>query len=289
MRAYISQFLGLIALGFGASGLAADLVIFGTDLFGEAIVERLEQQLEQDGHEVELRFEGSLSAREALEAGRADAVLLALPDPAERFPASMLRYPVCSQIAALVVHETNPIRQMELPTLAAIYAASGPVLNWGQLTEDPLWKDRKMALYKADSAAALAAELFSAMALKHEDPKASLRSASSIPDSVAALISDDPGAIVLVDGLSVGKPARYLAIADADARQGYSPTPDNIFFGDYPLRLPFELIVTPDLPTAVLRSLLAALYTDEMGAALQAIGFIPIPKAEQDSLIGSLE
>lgn len=289
MRAFLNYLTAVLTMGLGSHLIAADITIFGTDLFSEAIVERINESLMLEGHEVELQFEGSLAAREALDAGRAQAVLLALPDPSERFPASLSRYPVCSQIAALVVHESNPIRQLGIADIAGMFAMSGTLLNWGQLTDDPSWQDRKIALYKADSAAALAEELFSAMALNHEDTKASLRSTSADPVAIAAIVSDDPSAIVLVDSLSVGKPARYLAVAPEPGRQGYSPTPDNIFFGDYALRLPFELLVTPALPEPVLKSLLSALYSSAIDEALRSSGFIPIPNAERDSILGSLD
>jgi ABC-type phosphate transport system substrate-binding protein len=266
-----------------------EVSLVGTDLFSEEIIESIQRKLTADGHTIDLRFEGSLAAREALAIGTAEAVLVALPDPSERFDTSLMRYPVCSQVAALAVHETNPIFQMDLATLAGLYATGGTLLNWSQLSEDPFWKDRKISLYKAESGAALAAELFSAMALNHQDTKPTVRTVGANPEAIAAVVSDDPGAIVLVDLLTVGKPARYLAISPDSGSQGYSPTPDNIFFGDYPLRLPFELMVTPQFPPAILKSLLEVLYSEEVATAFTTGGFVPIPPAEREGFLSSFD
>ena len=59
------------------------VTLVGTDLLSDEIIESIQSKLAADGHTIELRFAGSLAAREALASGTAEAVLVALPDPSE--------------------------------------------------------------------------------------------------------------------------------------------------------------------------------------------------------------
>lgn len=287
MRCLYWTLLSLWTTIFHTSFVHATFVLNGSDLFGEAVISELSAALESDGLSADLRFTGSLAGLQALSSGDAQAAIVALPDGANSLDSGLQRFPVGSQVAAFVVHTDNPVTEMDAADLVGIYAAGGAILNWSGFTDDPVWKDRKIAAFVADSDLVLTAELFSARVLNYADVKASVRRLPDDAEAIAAMVADDPGAIVLVDLLDVRAPARYLAIAGDSGAQAYSPTLDNIFFGDYALRLPFELVVSQDLPEATLSSLLNALYAPRMTQLLEANGFIPIPEPERNSLLSA--
>lgn len=274
------------ALSFPLIG--GSVTIAGTDLFNEDIITAIEDSLAVGESETNLQFKGTMAAVKALQAGSAQAAFLAVADSSLEWPSSYRRYPVGSQVVVFAVHSDNPVSQVTLDQLNGIFSSNGALLNWSTLTDDPFWLDKKISPYKADSDQLLSEELFSSRVLNYEDLKQTVRTLLPDPDTIAATLSDDQGSIVLLDGLNFVGPMRSLAVAASDSARAALPTLDNIFFGDYPLRLPFELIVTPDLPTETLKLILESLYSDSMTAILSANGFQPIPDPEKASILASV-
>lgn len=268
--------------------MGGSATIAGTDLFNEDIVSALKDRLAGGESETTLHFKGTMAAVEALESGSAQAAFLAVVDSELEWPSSYRRYPVGSQVVVFAVHSDNPVSQVTLDQLNGIFSANGALLSWSSLTDDPFWLDKKISPYKADSDQLLSEELFSARVLQYEDFKQTVRILLPDPDTIAATLSDDQGSIVLLDSLNFAGSMRSLAVAASDSDRAALPTLDNIFFGDYPLRLPFELIVTPDLPAETLKLLLECVYSDSMTAILSANGFQPIPDPEKASILASV-
>lgn len=269
--------------------IAESVTIAGTDLFSEVIVSAIEERLAAGETDTTLQFKGTMAAVEALESGSAQAAFLAVVDSDVEWPSSYRRYPVGSQVVVFAVHSDNPVTQVTLDQLNGIFSSNGGLLNWSSLTDDPFWADKKISPYKADSDELLSEELFSSRVLQYEDFKQTVRPLLSDMDAIAATLSDDQGSIVLLDGLNFVGPMRSLAIAANDSTRAALPTLDNIFFGDYPLRLPFELVVTPDLPEETLKRLLEIVYSDSMTVILPASGFQPIPDPEKASILSSIQ
>lgn len=277
------------APGLSVSSIGESVTIAGTDLFSEVIVSAIEDSIAAGESDTTLQFKGTMAAVEALESGSAQAAFLAVVNSDVEWPASYRRYPVGSQVVVLAVHSDNPVTQVTLDQLNGIFSSNGTLLNWSSLTDDPLWADKKISPYKADSDELLSEELFSSSVLQYEDFKQTVRTLLPDIDAIAATLSDDQGSIVLLDGLNFVEPMRSLAVAASDSTRAALPTIDNIFFGDYPLRLPFELVVSPDLPNETLKRLLESVYSDSMTAILSASGFQPIPDPEKASILASIQ
>ena len=78
-----------------------------------------------------------------------------------------------------------------------------------------------------------------------------------------------------------------LLVSRRDNEAAFSPTPENIHAGDYPLRLPFCIVFRPE-KTAVLLPMLRFLLGDEVAANLAAAEFVPVPANARKQVLRDL-
>ena len=264
------------------------LSLSGSDLFGEGVKEALEVELRERGIEGEIRFEGSLLGEDELAQGQVEASLLALPDGLEE-GRPFQNYPVGFQLVVCGVHGANPVQELTYEELGELFRRNGTINDWKALTDDPEWSEQKLALMAMRSEDSVALEIFNAMVLKGQPLKGSVRILDNQAGAVERLLAEEAGALVLTPwrpGKSTIKP---IAVRENADDRGYTPTSDNVFFGDYPLRLPFFLSVSPDLDLGVTETLLRALYSEAVSAALSEGGCMPLPEAEQRAQLARFE
>lgn len=270
--------LALLALPANA------LVISGSDLFGEGVRDALEVELEAAGLEAEITFDGSLLGLRDLEEGTVDASLLAIPEGSAE-ETSLRKFPVAYQIVACAVHATNPVTELTYDELVNLYRDNGTIEDWSQLTLDPTWADRKVTLMASRRANAITLELFNAIVLKGDRLKPSVRYIQGTDAELLATIVEDPTVLLLTPAIRVEGPVKLLAIRKTETDQGYTPSIDNVFFGDYPLRLPFYLVVSEAMDRETIGMLLTVLYSDAVTEALEAASSLPVPELEQRSML----
>lgn len=259
----------------------------GSDLLGGAFREALQLGLEESGLPVDLTFEGSLLGLRELEAGRVQAALLAMPDGFGR--TTHRQYLLAFQAVAVAVHATNPLAELTYPQLANLYRDNGTLNDWSDMTDDPAWRDRKIALYASRRSNSVALELFNALVLKGERLKPSVRYRDDDRSGLAALVAEDPTALLLLPVMEPQGAMKLLAVKPSQESQAYTPSRDNIFYGDYPLRLPFYLVVADSLPPEVVGRLLAVLYSAEVTAALVGDDMSPVPEPEQEAILAGFK
>ncbi|MFO7724362.1 MAG: hypothetical protein R6V45_02335 [Oceanipulchritudo sp.] len=276
---------GILALAplFGRS-----LSLSGSDLFDGDVGKALEAALRERDVEAEIRFEGSLIAEDELKNGQVEASLLAMPDEADG-ETSFRRYPVGFQLAVCAIHPANPVQALTYDELAEIFRSNGSINDWKDLTDDPEWSEQKLSLAAIRSEHSVALELFNAMVLRGQPLKRSVRILDSEDGSVPELIADESGALVLTPWVPGESSEKYIAVRPETGTRGYTPSKDNVFFGDYPLRLPFYLTVSPDLDPGTIKVLLKTIYSGPVSAALSKAGCMPLPESEQRAIIASLD
>ncbi len=264
------------------------LVIAGSDLLGEGFRKALQEELAAAGVEARLALDGSLRALRELEQGTIEAALLALPEGTEGARPHR-RYPVAYQIVALAVHATNPVIEVNYGQLLQVFQEGGAITSWSQLTPAADWRERKVNPVIWRPQATVALELFSNTVLQGANLRANLRFLSGRAEEVSALILNDPTALVLGPALRPSPSVRFLAVRKEGARQAYTPSADNVFFGDYPLRLPVYLELSPGLDRAEAGKLLQALYSDRVTQALEEQYFVTVPEPEQRAILMGYE
>ena len=272
-------------LATGAQTLTA-MTISGSDLLDKAVQDALEASLAGQGIEAELLLDGSLKGTEALESGSVDAAILAVPDGGEGAP-GLRTFPFGFQIVTILVHASNPVTELSYGQLNNLFSDGGSYSNWSDLTEATDWANRKISFWIYRSPKVISLEIFNAIVLKGTNFKSGLNYSASVEDLVKSIV-EDPSALVLAPSVPANSNYRSLAIKSNDSLQAYSPSPDNILFGDYPLRLPFILVVSSAMSESDLGKLLQAVYSAEVTAALVQSAMVPVPETEIRAILGQL-
>jgi phosphate transport system substrate-binding protein len=274
-------------IGFAGLPVQA-LTISGSDLFGGQLEKTLSAELAAAGLDVSIEFDGSLLGLRDLEAGTVDASLLAIPD-ASVGESPLRKFPIGYQIVAFAVHSSNPVTQVTYQQLSDLFKEGGALSKWSDLTSDPAWTDRNISLLASRRGNAITLELFNAMVMKGASYKVDLRFLTGDNQSLINAVIEDPSAIVLTPAVQVQGSVKFLAVRGNEGGQAYTPSRDNVFFGDYPLRLPFYLVVADSMDEATLGTLLNVLYSDAITAALAKVDCLPVPEPEQRALLAPFE
>ena len=189
--------------------------------------------------------------------GTADLALMGreLREPMERmaYEWAMLDKPLLIAIAeagiesprlstqlGVFVHRDNPLRQLSLRQLDAIYGAeprrgSTNLRSWGQLVREPTWAHRPIRVHgpAVDSVQALHLRRVVLKDSRKWNPE--YRQANSEGRQVVEAVADD------VEGIGFGPVrdalpgVRLLALSEDDDGQFYLPNVDSIRAGNYPL------------------------------------------------------
>jgi ABC-type phosphate transport system substrate-binding protein len=285
------QFSTLVAAGIlmlGGISSSTAKIISGSDLLGPAIEEVLSAELSASGIDNDLLFEGSLQGVKSVESGESAAAILAIADNAER-PSGMTLFPVGYQVVSFAVNSDNPVNELTYAQLSGMFADSGSINSWGDLSDDIDWKDRSITPWAARSSSTMSLELFNAVVVEGYPLKQAVRYSGTTGDELLNLALEDSSSIVLVPQIQTIPSVRFLAIKSEESGQAYTPSADNVFFGDYPLRLPFYLAVGASTGREEVAGILKSLFSPAVTDAMTAAGFVPIPESERRSILSQFE
>jgi ABC-type phosphate transport system substrate-binding protein len=261
--------------------------ISGSDLLGERIEQAIQAELEKAGLEANLSFSGSLHGESALASGYTDACILAVPD-GEEVPGNR-QYLLGFQVVAFGVHPTNPLQELNYSQLGNIFQENGGINDWVELVSELAWEDRKIDLWASRSDELITLEIFNAVVLKGSALKNSIRYNPADEEQLQRVLEEEPTALVVVPAISLKSSGHLLAIKDDASGQAFTPSEDNVFYGDYPLRLPFHLIVSDSLDTATTEKLVQVIYSDGVTEALEASYYMPVPESEREAILSQVK
>lgn len=285
-----------LVAGFAAlvvsTAVAADgkVRIAGTDVLGPAVIAVLDQQARDDGSSTEITFKGSLMARDRLKAGAADlAVLVDDPQAAPLAP-EFVAVPLGYLTAVVVAPVAVTIDQINFDDLARIYGSSSAVANsyWSDLGAAGKWAVVPITRHLPTAAVGLSTVLLQHVVLHDEAFKADVKVHDSLAGTLAAVAAEDGGLGVVPWLPEQETRLRTLPLAPAAGQVAFSPTPQNLHAGDYPLRLPVRLVFAR---ADVLRLLpwLRVWYGDAMSAALLDSAVVPLPAGVRGQQVFDLE
>lgn len=256
--------------------------IKASDLLKDALQETVNQQAVAAGLVCSLDFPGSIQSRQAILDGSADLVILAMPK-GEKIPEGMLDFAYTFQVAVFIVNQTNPLDQISLPELAAIFGAQPQrnVTNWSDLNLGPAWNNRAIGTHAVRNPHILALEIFRHAAVRESPMKLNVIYHED-PAAVLAVVGEDPNALGLVPAVPLTPKVKSLSVSENPDNAPFPPTPQNIQFGDYPPILSFHIIYRPDR-VAALKPVLKIFLSDLAATALSDKQFVPLPKEERSN------
>src|SRR5262245_29735222 len=189
---------------------------------------------------------------------------------------------------AVFVHADNPLRQLTLAQVDAIFSATrrrgAPtvVTTWGELGLVGEWADRPVHAYTTKHAAG-PTNFVQEVALRDGEWNPSVREIGEFgqDDKVIAALATDRNGIAIV-GLPYGTAqVTALALADAEGGPFFEPSLENVVQRRYPLSRLLYFYVNDDGPGKPLdpriREFLRFVLSRDGQAVALAAGFLPLP------------
>jgi ABC-type phosphate transport system substrate-binding protein len=281
MRLPIFIFIALVAVGFAPStrAAAAPITVVGSDLLGPGFATGVASFAKRANLDVKLNLTGSRAGLESLQAGQADLGLLVFgvkeSPPGPPFVVRTIAY----HTAIVVVPTSLTLKEISFRQLQAIFGEneSAEYKRWFDLDVKDDWSSRSIIAVMSGGGAGLSYDLFRYTVLT--TPK--LRSTILIEeDGPAAIqrIGQKEGGIAIVPALPTSqKLLKALPVArGVRGDVAFGPTPENVHSGDYPLRLPLQIVVRADAVKRLL-PLLRFLTSAEAVPLWEGAQLVPLP------------
>jgi phosphate transport system substrate-binding protein len=189
-----------------------------------------------------------------------------------RSGADALEIPVALDAVAVYVHEDNPIPELDVGELEAIFR--GRVRGFREVGGD----DRPIVLYGRENNSGTYA-FFKERVLDDLDFAAETQ---SLPGTAAVIhaVSLDPNAIGY-GGIAYGRGVRAVPLAASASETAHDPSLDNATSGAYPLSR-YLLFCSAGTPSGRARDFVAFALSPEGQALVDGAGFYPLPHPEED-------
>jgi ABC-type phosphate transport system substrate-binding protein len=280
-----------LALVFSTSSFAQKVRLAGTDFFKGGVSSSIETVASPLG--LEARWPGSYVALRQLQAGKVDMAILAAPSP-DNLPdlPGMYKMPLAYRLCRVIVAKDNPVESITKEQLRAIFGSRARLRHesWRDLAKGDTgssggWSSRVIEPMVTNAFSSFSREVFLHNVL-HED--ALHPSVKSYPDEAALqkAFAGKRGAIAVVGSLSVEGYSKALPV-DMGAGEPFGATPENLYFGDYPLHMPCYLYF-PSPDAAKLLPVVEAIYSGTVAQAIFLGGMAPVPDSFRDAEVNKL-
>ena len=269
------------------SPMRAEVRVVGTDLLGVDVSRALYNFSGRAELPVALAFDGSRPGFDRLKSGTADLALLVLAPGEDKavagFESITLAYHCVVVLGSVVV----PLEQVTFDQLRGIFGEGGAknLNRWGDLGLGGDVAASAIVPHVPAVGQGIMAEFFRQTVLQ-ERPFRSTVVRYAAPADLAFRLAGDRQALALAPARPPNAPGlKIVPVAARTGEPAYSPTPENLRSGDYPLGLPLRIVFRRESAQA-LRPLLRFLFSDDFAALLEPAGVIPLaPAARQQQLL----
>jgi phosphate transport system substrate-binding protein len=277
----------VMSLVAALSVAAADLRMVGTDLLGVEVSQALYRFSGRANLLLALALDGSRPGLDQLKSGRADLALLVLTPEENAATEGLESITLGYQVVVVLASAAVPLEQMTLAQLRDVFGESGPrsANRWVDLGVDGAFSAAAIGPQIPAVGQGIAVEFFRHAVLKDRPFNATVSRYGTVAELKLRLTGERQGlalAAMRPPNLPGLKIVRVAAKANDPA---YSPTPENVHSGDYPLALPLRIVFRREA-AARLRPLLRFLLSDELAPVLEQAQVIPLaPAARQRQLV----
>jgi hypothetical protein len=280
--------LGVLAL-LPVAVARADVRVVGTDLLGVNFSKALYAFAGRHDLTVALAFDGSRPGLDQLKAGRADLALLVFAPGEESSAAGLESVTLAYHRVVVLVPAASPLERVTLEQLGGIFGVGGSVgvSRWDELGLGGEWAGSTIAPQVPAVGHGFAAEYFR-HAVLHDRAFRSIVTRYEAPADLVLRLAGNSRAIALAPTPPPGPGLKIVSIATRANEPAFLPTAENLHSGDYPLRLPLNLVfrrasARPLLP------LWRFLFGDEAAPLLVGADLVPLPSAARRQQVLALE
>ena len=277
-------FLQVIFLGITAN--AADVRIAVSDLIAVDVLKTIKSLAVADSLEISVASIGSLPAMDALRMDEISLAVIAMPDDTEVLDDTLKSFPFAYVASVVAVNRSNPINEISFYDLRGIFGLdlSSNIENWRALGAQET-ADRLIKPVVVRDRTSISTELFQHIVLNGEALKHTVNEVRK--PEVEAMLVNNPALIAIVPYLPSNESVKALMISpDADS-PAFGPANDNIYYGDYPIRLPFQVVYRKSREQE-LAGIIKLLLSDEVAKALRFNHLSVPPDTIRASIIESL-
>lgn len=277
-RAVRVVLLGGLIFFLPGPGPAADVRVVGSDLLGLEFSKALYACAVREGIPLAVALDGSRPGYDQLKSGRADLGLLTLPAGEDPDPALFASLPLAWHRVVVIVAAATPLERVTLAQLAAVFGADVPVSynRWGDLGLRGEWEGRPVTPLAVAQGAGLSEQIFRHLVLQDRPLKSPVARYTSVAD-LAFRLEGDRRVLALAAALppqAAGQKLLPVAVRAEDA--AFSPTPENLQSGDYPLRLALRVVFRRAAALRVL-PVVRFVLSDDASRVLERAELVPAP------------
>jgi len=312
----LRQILIYLAAGLGwAAGVSAQtLQVAGSDLLQVAVGEPLAKYAQKAGLDLKVDFSGTIPAMTQLQDDKVQLAIIAAPVGQQPSAKDLVVLTYAYQVAYVLVNPDNPITEVDRDELMGVFGTvETDVTTWSQMGLAGEWSDRPVLAVCTSNDDGVVQELFKHVILGGTPLKPGVTILKSGVD-LPKMITDNPNIIAIGRYAPDQSKALYVSferststtlpgaagdstgdgtggdagVVPGGSKASFAPTEDNVYNGDYPLRLPFYIVYKPANKEKV-RQLLQVLYGEEFTAHLLDQHFMPLPDTERKRTLLELD
>jgi phosphate transport system substrate-binding protein len=182
-----------------------------------------------------------------------------------------LELPVAVDGLAVFVHEQNPVNELTLAQLKAIY--TGAVKNWKAVGG----KDEKILLYGRENSSGTYA-YFKEHVLENADYYPTVQTLPGTAAVINAVSKDTRG--IGYGGIAYGKGIKHLKVKKDDKTPAVEPSMENVLQGKYPISR-FLYWYTAGQPTGDMLKLAQWVLSKEGQTVVEKVGYYPLNEKDR--------
>jgi hypothetical protein len=265
---------------------AADVRIAVSDLIKEDVLEAIQSLADEDSVEMSVIRTGSLPAMEALRLDEISLAVIATPEGKVLSDNAFKTFPFAYSTAVIAVARANPINEVSFDDLRGIFGSDSSLSfeTWGALGIQNL-ADRLIKPLIVQDKEGISAELFRYTVLQGEAMK--LKVQEVIDAEIEEMLVNNLASIAVLPYLPDNDEIKALMVsADSDS-PAFGPVNDNVYYGDYPIRLPFQIVYKKEHESE-LNKALRILLSDEVTEVLRSNHLFVTPDTIRTSFVNSL-
>jgi phosphate transport system substrate-binding protein len=178
-------------------------------------------------------------------------------------------YKVCLDGLSVYVGEENPVKELSLPQLEAIF--TGKVRNWKEVCG----QDAPITVYSRENSSGTY-EFFKEHVLQGKDFAASAQTMPGTASLLQAVAKDKNG--IGYGGAAYGAGAKHLLIKKDEGSPAIEPTEETVVKGIYPIWRHLYIYVNPALDKGEIAAYLNWIRSDDGQKVVKDIGYYPLQK-----------
>jgi ABC-type phosphate transport system substrate-binding protein len=271
----------------GIAANAADIRIAVSDLIADDISETVQMLAEASSVEITVISIGSLPAKDALRLDEIFLAVVATPEGNELLDDTLEVFPFAYSTAVVAVSAANPVNEVSFYDLRSIFGSDSDLSaeTWGELGVKNL-ADRLIQPLIMQDETDISTELFRSAVLKGEAMKLTVNQV--LDSEIEEMLMNNVASVAVLPHLPDNEAIKALMISANSQSPAYGPTNDNVYYGDYPIRLSFQIIYKKDHESELVKTL-RILMSDEVTESLRANHLFVPPDTIRTSFVNSLD